>query len=90
MVVVRYSCIFLLSQCLQDKPLLGGFIGVKRMGDLDDAPFFAAAKKQFTAREAEEKAIEFICQVSDKLRNPEWHPFKIIKAGQEHKVSICL
>ena len=71
---------------------MGGTIGVKSMGDLEVAPFVAAAKKKFTANEAEEKAIEFVCQVIDKLGNPEWHPFKIIKVGQKHKVSIyrCL
>ncbi|PON75553.1 Zinc finger-XS domain containing protein [Parasponia andersonii] len=54
-------------------------VGVKRMGDLDSKPFLIAAKKKFSDEEAEEKAQELCSLWDSHIRDPNWHPFKIIK-----------
>ncbi|GLT62730.1 hypothetical protein SLA2020_353440 [Shorea laevis] len=53
-------------------------IGVKRMGELDNKPFVAAAKRKFPAGEADEKAAELSSLWEDYLMDPNRHPFKII------------
>ncbi|OMO91213.1 hypothetical protein COLO4_18521 [Corchorus olitorius] len=53
-------------------------IGVKRMGDLDAKPFITAARKKFLGKEAGEKAMELCSEWEDYLRDPSWHPFKIL------------
>ncbi|KAK1398588.1 XH domain-containing protein [Heracleum sosnowskyi] len=77
-----------LINLLKDSPILEASIGVKRMGDLDHNPFVAAANKKYTASEAEMKAMEFVCLIGDKLRNPVWYPFKRIMVGAEQKEVI--
>ncbi|KAB1225957.1 hypothetical protein CJ030_MR1G006675 [Morella rubra] len=58
-------------------------IGIKIMGELDTKPFFAATKRKFSKEEEDVKAVEQCSQWEDYLRDPSWHPFKIIvdKAG---------
>ncbi|XP_018823277.1 factor of DNA methylation 4-like isoform X3 [Juglans regia] len=53
-------------------------IGVKRMGELDIKPFTTATKRKFPKEEAAEKAMVLCSQWEDYLRDPSWHPFKII------------
>ncbi|XP_040992288.1 factor of DNA methylation 4-like [Juglans microcarpa x Juglans regia] len=53
-------------------------IGVKRMGELDIKPFRTATKRKFPQEEAAEKAMVLCSQWEDYLRDPSWHPFKII------------
>lgn len=65
-------------------------IGVKRMGELQLNPFIAAAKKKYTAIEAENTALDIICVIEGKLRNPNWYSFKGIMVGVERKVSILV
>lgn len=65
-------------------------IGVKRMGDLDHNPFVAAAKKKYTASEAEKKGMEFAGLIEDRLRNPDWYPIKGMMVGAERKVSTLV
>lgn len=64
------------------------FIGVKRMGDLDNKPFCTATKLKYVKEEAEEKAIELCSHWEDQLRDPSWHPFRIIEddAGQAKEI----
>lgn len=51
------------------------------MGDLDTMPFQAAAEKMFSGRETERKAVEW-CSLWEKyLRDPGWHPFKVVWLG---------
>ncbi|KAJ0020631.1 hypothetical protein Pint_32385 [Pistacia integerrima] len=52
-------------------------IGVRRMGELDRIPFHSVAKKKFP-EEAGEKAVELCSLWEEYLRDPSWHPFKII------------
>lgn len=63
-------------------------IGVKKMGDLDTMPFQAAAEKKFSGREIERKAVEW-CSLWEKyLRDPGWHPFKVVRLGGIDKVCL--
>lgn len=77
------------SQGLKDMPDSKLNIGVKRMGDLDYDQILAAAKKKYPADEAEEKAMEWTNLVLDKLKDPDWFPFKIIMVGKDLKVIFC-
>ncbi|KAI8564044.1 hypothetical protein RHMOL_Rhmol03G0152900 [Rhododendron molle] len=53
-------------------------IGVKRMGELDNKPFHEAMKRKYNEADAEDRAIE-VCSIWEEyLRDPEWHPFKVI------------
>ncbi|XP_052209173.1 factor of DNA methylation 4-like [Diospyros lotus] len=64
------------------------FICVKRMGELDNKPFLAAAKIKYEGEEAMEKATEWCSLWDDHLRDPSWHPFKVISMGEHHKEVI--
>uniref|UniRef100_A0A7N1A374 XH/XS domain-containing protein n=1 Tax=Kalanchoe fedtschenkoi TaxID=63787 RepID=A0A7N1A374_KALFE len=52
--------------------------GVKRMGELDSKVFHVATKGKYSEEEATEKAAELCSYWEAKLRDPSWHPFKII------------
>ncbi|PHT46751.1 hypothetical protein CQW23_15909 [Capsicum baccatum] len=58
------------------------FICVKRMGELDQKPFHVAAKKMYNSEEAAVKAVELCSLWEDHLRDPNWHPYKVIQKGQ--------
>ncbi|CAM8894291.1 unnamed protein product [Rhodiola kirilowii] len=77
-----------LIRALKDLPSQSrSLIGVKRMGELDGRVFHAATKRKFSAEEAEEKAAELCSYWEDKLKDPMWHPFKIITVnGKEMEV----
>ncbi|KAL8226115.1 hypothetical protein R6Q57_018672 [Mikania cordata] len=63
-------------------------IGVKRMGEIDTKPFQDACKEKFNSEEAPIKAIELCTLWQDKLKNPEWHPVKVIAVEGTHKEVI--
>lgn len=56
-------------------------IGIKRMGELDDTPFRIACKRKFPAEEAEEKAVELCSGWQEELKDPSWHPYKIVESN---------
>ncbi|KAF9686256.1 hypothetical protein SADUNF_Sadunf03G0139900 [Salix dunnii] len=52
-------------------------IGLKRMGEIDEKPFYNACKERFP----EDPQLHASTQCSlwqEKLKNPAWHPFKVI------------
>ncbi|KAK4784697.1 hypothetical protein SAY86_019065 [Trapa natans] len=53
-------------------------VGVKRMGELDPKPFQAAVDKNFSKNEAAVEAAKLCSIWEGHLRDPSWHPFKII------------
>ncbi|KAG8471492.1 hypothetical protein CXB51_036162 [Gossypium anomalum] len=53
-------------------------IGVKKMGEVDIKPFLVAAKRKYSAKEADVKSAELCSLWQDYLRDPSWHPFKIL------------
>lgn len=65
----------------------GVHIGTKRMGDLDVKPFHDAIKAKFPDEEVEEKTLELCSQWEDYLRDPSWHPFKVI-VDKEGKTKV--
>ncbi|CAN4098834.1 unnamed protein product [Withania somnifera] len=58
------------------------FISVKRMGELNEKPFHTAARKMYNSDEAAEKAVEVCSLWEDHLRDPNWHPYRVIQKGQ--------
>lgn len=58
-------------------------IGVKRMGELDNKPFLIALKRKYNEEEAEERASELCSLWEEYLKDPDWHPFKVIKGETE-------
>ena len=64
-------------QCFKDVSTRA-HIGVKIMGELDSKPFYIAAKRIYSAEEADVKAVELCSLWQEYLRDPNWHPFKIL------------
>ncbi|KAI3694629.1 hypothetical protein L1987_77597 [Smallanthus sonchifolius] len=66
------------------------YIGVKRMGDLDIKPFVVAAAKRHCSnkKEGQEHAIKLASLWEDRLRDPSWHPFKVVTIGGVSKEMI--
>nr|QDC18028.1 factor of DNA methylation 1-like A [Hypericum perforatum] len=56
-------------------------IGVKGMGEISPKPFVAACKKKFPPNEVEMEAITLCSLWQDKVKDPAWHPFKVITSG---------
>jgi hypothetical protein len=62
-------------------------IAIKRMGELDERPFLNACRKKYGSREYETKALEAVSNWQEEIKNPNWHPFKMIQqADGENKV----
>ncbi|XP_059317711.1 factor of DNA methylation 4-like isoform X2 [Lycium ferocissimum] len=62
-----------------------GPIGVKRMGELDIRPFLEAVKRRYNEGEAEQIASELCSLWEEYLRDPEWHPIKVIAVNGKHQ-----
>ncbi|XAR66275.1 hypothetical protein NMG60_11012447 [Bertholletia excelsa] len=63
-----------------------GNIGVKRMGELDNKPFHEALKRKFNDPEVEEERAMELCSLWEEyLRDPEWHPFKVVTINGKHE-----
>jgi hypothetical protein len=63
-------------------------IGVKRMGELDTGPFHEAMKKRYNEEEAEDKATELCSLWEEYLKDPDWHPFKVVMIDGKEKEII--
>ena len=60
-------------------------IGIKRMGELDEKPFVLSCKQRY-GEDAEMKAAEFVSLWQEHLKDPNWHPFKIVTTGSTTEV----
>uniref|UniRef100_A0A0E0BX29 Factor of DNA methylation 1-5/IDN2 domain-containing protein n=1 Tax=Oryza meridionalis TaxID=40149 RepID=A0A0E0BX29_9ORYZ len=60
-------------------------IGIKRMGELDGRPFHLACKRKHREDDPGGKAAMLISYWQEELKNPSWHPFKIIQVDGEDK-----
>jgi len=65
-----------------------GNIGIKRMGELDSSVFQEACKKKYPEDIEEDKAAELCSLWDEYLRDPEWHPFRVVGVDGDHKVLI--
>ncbi|CAK8566606.1 unnamed protein product [Lathyrus sativus] len=63
-------------------------IGVKRMGELDTEPFLEAMKQRYNEEEAEDKATELCSLWEEYLKDPDWHPFKVVESDGKHRELI--
>lgn len=60
-------------------------VGVKKMGELDKKAFLASCKE----KTADELSLSILCSKwEDEIRQPEWHPFKVIDVGGQAKEII--
>lgn len=55
-------------------------IGIKRMGELDEKPFVLSCKQRY-GQDAEMNAAELVSLWQEHLKDPNWHPFKIVTTG---------
>lgn len=55
------------------------------MGELDGKPFMNVVKVKYGSADVE-KAIELVSLWEDHLRDPSWHPYKVVMVGETHKV----
>ncbi|GAV72375.1 XH domain-containing protein [Cephalotus follicularis] len=54
-------------------------VGTKRMGEIDQKPFIEMCKQRFLHEEAQMQALTLCSLWQENLKNPEWHPFKIVE-----------
>ncbi|PHT78881.1 hypothetical protein T459_16933 [Capsicum annuum] len=54
------------------------------MGEIDSNAFQNALKQRFSNQEAEIKAIEFLSLWQEKIKEPDWHPFKTIMIDESN------
>jgi len=55
-------------------------IRIKRMGELDEKPFLLACKQRY-GDNAEMEAVKLCSLWQEQLKDPNWHPFKIVTTG---------
>ncbi|KAF2321502.1 hypothetical protein GH714_000151 [Hevea brasiliensis] len=53
-------------------------IGIKRMGEIDEKAFLNTCEQRFPKEEAQVQATTLCSLWQENLKNPDWHPFKII------------
>ena len=56
------------------------------MGEIDEKVFLAESKRRFTADEALLKASEGCTLWQDNLKDPSWHPFRIVEINGKAEV----
>ncbi|XP_031108827.1 protein INVOLVED IN DE NOVO 2 [Ipomoea triloba] len=65
-----------------------GPIGVKRMGELDSKPFQEAMSKKYGEMDADDRASELCSLWEEYLRDPGWHPIKVVTVDGKPKYVI--
>ncbi|XP_062008019.1 factor of DNA methylation 1-like [Rosa rugosa] len=63
-------------------------IGIKRMGELDQKPFLNTCKLRFPLEEAGVQALTLCSLWQENLKDPDWHPFKVIEKDGNHEEII--
>ncbi|KAJ4804133.1 XH/XS domain-containing protein [Rhynchospora pubera] len=64
------------------------FIGIKRMGEINEKPFKVACRQKFGKGDAEYQAALLSTKWQNEIKNPNWHPFKIISEGDKSQEVI--
>ncbi|XP_057788951.1 protein INVOLVED IN DE NOVO 2-like [Salvia miltiorrhiza] len=67
---------------------INSHIGVKRMGELDSKPFHEVMKRMYGDSQADERATELCSLWEEYLRDPEWHPIKVVNINGKHQAVI--
>ncbi|XVF86344.1 hypothetical protein PTKIN_Ptkin18bG0031900 [Pterospermum kingtungense] len=65
-------------------------IGLKRMGELDSKTFQDTCKLRFSPDEAAIQATTLCSLWQENIKDSNWHPFKVIEEGGNHKVHYML
>lgn len=61
------------------------------MGELNNKPFYEVMKKKYRDEaEAEERASELGSLWEEYLKDPEWHPTRVIMINGKEQVSMCI
>ncbi|KAL5581221.1 hypothetical protein UlMin_013663 [Ulmus minor] len=63
-------------------------IAVKRMGDLDNKPFMDTCKQRFSFEEAQMQASTLCSMWQENLKDPSWHPFKVVTVDEKSEEII--
>uniref|UniRef100_A0A453F236 Factor of DNA methylation 1-5/IDN2 domain-containing protein n=1 Tax=Aegilops tauschii subsp. strangulata TaxID=200361 RepID=A0A453F236_AEGTS len=72
---------------LRDLTTGRGIIGIKRMGDLDLKSFAIACKNKMSKEDAAVTASLLCSKWEEEIKDPEWHPFKVIMdEGKEKEI----
>lgn len=58
------------------------------MGELDSKPFQEAMKRKYGEVEADDRASELCSLWEEYLRDPGWHPIKVVTVDGKPKVCI--
>ncbi|CAO2189257.1 unnamed protein product [Urochloa humidicola] len=62
-------------------------IRIKRMGKLDDKAFKLACRKRLPEEDADVRCALLCSKWEEKIRNPNWHPFRVVMInGEERRV----
>lgn len=56
------------------------------MGEIDSKAFYDAMKMKYNEAEAHERATELCSLWEEYLRDPEWHPIKVVSVNGNHQV----
>ena len=56
------------------------------MGDVDQKPFLNTCKQRFPLEEAQMEATTLCSLWQEKLKDPEFHPFKVVEIDGKHQV----
>ena len=56
------------------------------MGELDSKPFHEAMQRKYNEEEAEDRASELCSLWEEYLKDPDWHPLKVITVDGNHQV----
>ncbi|KAF8762198.1 hypothetical protein HU200_009748 [Digitaria exilis] len=74
----------LIAQGFQDLGVGRANIGIKRMGELDLKAFGIACRKRLSKEDAELTSSILCSKWEDEIRNPNWHPFRVVSVdGKE-------
>ncbi|CAN0837456.1 Protein INVOLVED IN DE NOVO 2 [Linum grandiflorum] len=77
-----------LAGCLKEMSTHSN-IHVKRMGELDEKQFLKAMMRKYNMEDAEDKAADLCSLWVEYLKDPDWHPFKVVMVEDgKHKEVI--
>ncbi|CAI0443208.1 unnamed protein product [Linum tenue] len=77
-----------LANCLKEMSTYSGDIRIKRMGELNSRAFLIAMKRKYNGEEAEVMAAELCSLWGEHLKDPDWHPFKVVTIAGKHQEVI--